>query len=228
MHHLGHQPTQVLDLAILVLRDAPSRRGARRCTPIFSPSSPMRSRSVMVLMIATIRRRSPAVGRARGEDAAALLVDRDLHAVDLQVVDRHRLAKRAVALDQGRDGLGRAAPRRARPWPARCVRTRSRSSLKRREMWCERSAVSISYGSLRRAEARGDWTLDSNLALLDDTGTTRRAGNTQVKVLPLPGSLSTSSAAAMMLQHMLHDRKTETRCRRRARPGRNRRGRIAR
>src|SRR5262245_51609550 len=57
----------------------------------------MRSRSVMVLMMATIRRRSPAAG---AEDAAALLVDRDLHVVDLVVIHRHGFAEGAVSLDQ--------------------------------------------------------------------------------------------------------------------------------
>src|SRR5581483_3856459 len=45
-------------------------------------------------------RRSP-----RREDAAALLVDRDFHAVDLEVVHGDCLAERAVAIDQRRDRL---------------------------------------------------------------------------------------------------------------------------
>ena len=43
--------------------------------------------------------------RAGREDAAALLVDGDFHVVDLVVVHRHRLAERAVALDERGDRL---------------------------------------------------------------------------------------------------------------------------
>jgi len=42
-------------------------------------------------------------GRAQREDAAALLVDRHLHAVDLVVIGRHRFTQPAVAFDQGED-----------------------------------------------------------------------------------------------------------------------------
>ena len=65
----------------------------------------MRSRSVIVLMTATIRRRSEAAGAARREDAAAVVVDRDFHRVDLLVAARDLLAEPAVALYQRRDGL---------------------------------------------------------------------------------------------------------------------------
>ena len=64
----------------------------------------MRSRSVIVLMIAMTSRRSPAVGRARREDAAALLVDADLHAVDLDVVLGDLQAELAVGFGQRLDG----------------------------------------------------------------------------------------------------------------------------
>ena len=51
----------------------------------------------MVLMIATIRRRSEAVGCPRGEDAAAIVVDRHLHRIDLVVVPGDFLTEPAVA-----------------------------------------------------------------------------------------------------------------------------------
>ena len=59
----------------------------------------------MVLMTATIRRRSEAAGRARREDAAAVVVDRDFHRVDLLVAARDLLAEPAVALHERRDRL---------------------------------------------------------------------------------------------------------------------------
>src|SRR5215472_3321752 len=43
--------------------------------------------------------------RPGGEDAAALVIDGDLHVVHLVVVHRDRLAERAVALDEGRNPL---------------------------------------------------------------------------------------------------------------------------
>jgi hypothetical protein len=42
----------------------------------------------------------PGRGRARGQDAAALLVDRDLHAVDLVIILGHGASEHAVAVDQ--------------------------------------------------------------------------------------------------------------------------------
>ena len=60
----------------------------------------------MVLMMATMTRRSPAAGRARREDARALLVDGHFHAVDLEVVARHGHAEIAVAFDERRHGVG--------------------------------------------------------------------------------------------------------------------------
>ena len=66
----------------------------------------MRSRSVMVLMMATMTRRSPAAGARVARMRRALLVDRHFHAVDLEVVARHRNAEIAVALDERGHGVG--------------------------------------------------------------------------------------------------------------------------
>src|ERR1019366_6845677 len=45
----------------------------------------------------------PGRGRARRQDAAALLVDRDFHAVDFVVILRHRASERAVAVHERRE-----------------------------------------------------------------------------------------------------------------------------
>jgi hypothetical protein len=74
------------------LRRVPHRREALRVVPpcswialamraIFSASSPMRSRSVTILLIPMIRRRSLAAGLALDDDVVAGAVDRDFVAV---------------------------------------------------------------------------------------------------------------------------------------------------
>ena len=71
---------------------------------------------------------------AHGDDPPTLLVDADLHLVDLVVRARHFLAQPAIALDQRSDSLLQllldeaAHLQHAGPYL-------SRSSLKRREMW---------------------------------------------------------------------------------------------
>src|SRR3569833_1855207 len=64
--------------------------------PIRSASSPMRSRSVIVLMMATIRRKSLAVGW-RLVSLCALLVDRDFQCIDLVIVGDDHFAEAAVS-----------------------------------------------------------------------------------------------------------------------------------
>jgi len=59
----------------------------------------------MVLMMATITRRSPAGRRAQRQNPAAFLVDGQFHAVDLVVFGRDRFAQPAVAFDQGGNRL---------------------------------------------------------------------------------------------------------------------------
>ena len=41
-------------------------------------------------------------GRTDGKKTTAVFIDRHLHVVDLEIAHRHRLAQRAVALDQSR------------------------------------------------------------------------------------------------------------------------------
>ena len=74
------------------------------------------------------------------------------------------------------------------------VRTRSRSSLKRREVWCERSAASMNVSSWLAlvptiAQPRQKNARDTSQATVY-AGSSRAGGKWQVKVLPRPSSLS--------------------------------------
>ena len=104
VHHLRDLPPEVLDFAVLVRR----------------PLHGGQARGDVADLLAFIADAleigdglddgddDPQVAgrrRAQRQDAAAFLVDRHLHAVDLVVVGGHRFAQAAVALDQGGDGL---------------------------------------------------------------------------------------------------------------------------
>jgi hypothetical protein len=74
--------------------------------------------------------------RARREDARALLVDRHFHAVDLEVVaptETPRLLSPSMSAVTALASCCSTMP----PMVSTLFRTRSRSSLKRREMWWE-------------------------------------------------------------------------------------------
>ncbi len=104
VHHLRDLPAQVLDLAILVRRPLHGRE-------------PRGDVADFLALVADALEVGDGLddgdddaqiagrGRAHRQDAAALLVDRHLHAVDLVVVGGDRFAEAAVALDQRGDGL---------------------------------------------------------------------------------------------------------------------------
>ena len=103
-HHLRHLPAQMLHFTVLVRR--PLHGG-----------EPRGDVADLLALIADSLQigdglddgdDDPQVARrggAKRENPAALLVDRHLHAVDLVVLGRNRLAQAAVALDQGEDRL---------------------------------------------------------------------------------------------------------------------------
>ena len=99
MHHELHRATEVLDLAIALGRalgiDQARGDGADALALIAD---------ALEVGDGLDRRHDHAQvagrGRARRQDAAALLVDRDLHAVDLVVLAGDRAAQLAVAVDE--------------------------------------------------------------------------------------------------------------------------------
>ena len=104
MHHLGNHAAEMLDLAILVGRPLHRRETRSDIADLLA----LIPDALEICNGLDDRHDHPQVtGRrsTRGENAARLLVDRDLHSVDLVIVHRHRFAERAVTLDQGGDGL---------------------------------------------------------------------------------------------------------------------------
>jgi hypothetical protein len=104
VHHLGDLPAEVLDLAVLVGGPLHGREARGDVADLLA----LVADALEIGDGLDDRDDHPQVaggGRAQREDAAALLVDRDLHAVDLVVVGRHRFAEAAVALDQRGDRL---------------------------------------------------------------------------------------------------------------------------
>src|ERR1700733_2843408 len=104
MHHLRHHPAEMLDLAVLV-------RGA------FHGGQTRGDVTDLLALIANALEvgdglddgddypQIPGSRGARGENAAALLVNGDLHVVHLVIVLGNRLAERAVAFHQRGDRL---------------------------------------------------------------------------------------------------------------------------
>jgi hypothetical protein len=100
MHHALHGAPQVADLAIAIRR------------PIHF-GEPHRDEADLLALIPDALKISdrldrgddhaqiPGGRRARRKDAAAFLVDRDFHAVDLVVIARDAVTERAVPLDEG-------------------------------------------------------------------------------------------------------------------------------
>ena len=104
MHHLRDLPPEVLDLAVLVggpLHGGEARGDVADFLALIADALEIGDG----LDDGDDDPQIPGRGRAHREDAAALLVDRHLHAVDLVVVGGDRLAEAAVALDQGGDRL---------------------------------------------------------------------------------------------------------------------------
>jgi hypothetical protein len=105
VHQILHHATEVLDLAVLVdrafLRGEPRGDVADLLALIAHPFEVGDG-----LDDGDDEPQVAGCRRARGEDARTLLVDRDLHVVDMEVVVRDRFTERAVALDERRDRLG--------------------------------------------------------------------------------------------------------------------------
>src|SRR5688572_23747639 len=102
VHHFGDQLAQVADLAVIVGRLFHGREACRDVADLLNlvtDALEVRDRLDDRDHHAQVRR-SRLAGR---DDAAALLVDLDLHLVDAVVVPRHFLAERAVAIDQRLD-----------------------------------------------------------------------------------------------------------------------------
>src|SRR5215469_7116107 len=104
VHHLRHYAAKVLDLAVLVRRALHGREARGDVADL------------LALVADTLEvgdglddgdDHPQVAGRrsARGEDAAAFLVDGDLHVVHLMIVHGHCFAKGAVAFDQRSDRL---------------------------------------------------------------------------------------------------------------------------
>jgi hypothetical protein len=104
VHHVRDDAAEMLDLAILVGRTFHGREARGNVTDLLA----------FIADALEVGNRfddghdHPQIpgGRcARGEDAAALIIDRHLHVVHLVVIERHLLAERAVPFDQRSDGL---------------------------------------------------------------------------------------------------------------------------
>jgi hypothetical protein len=104
MHHIRDHSPEVLDLTVFVCRTLHGRK-ARGDVPhllaLITDAFQVRDR----LDNRNDHAQIAGGGRARGENAAALLVNGDLHIVDLVVVHRHCLTQGTVTLDERRHGF---------------------------------------------------------------------------------------------------------------------------
>src|SRR5205823_773649 len=104
VHHLRHHTAEMLDLPVLIGRAFHGREPGRDVADLLALVP-----DALEVGDGLDDRHDEAqiAGRrgARREDAAAFLVDGDLHVVHLVVIERHGLPERAVALDEGGDGL---------------------------------------------------------------------------------------------------------------------------
>src|SRR5882762_6670227 len=104
VHHLRHHAPQMLDLAVLVGRALHGRKPRGDVADLLA----LIPDALQIGDGLDDRHDHAQIAggrRARREDAAAFLVDGDLHVVHLVVIERDRLPERAVALHQRGDGL---------------------------------------------------------------------------------------------------------------------------